>query len=81
MSRLESRNFKVSSRLGLEAMMSRLGRFGPRSSSGTQVQILCEEFDSRLEPIAFDIYIEWLLIRTAQAHLAVSSPFNTSELF
>ena len=37
-----SRNFKVSSRLGLEAMMSRLGleammsrlgRFGPRSSS------------------------------------------------
>ena len=45
MSRLESRNFKVSSRLGLEAMMSRLGleammsrlglgRFGPRSSSG-----------------------------------------------
>ena len=40
-----SRNFKVSSRLGREAMMSRLGleammsrlglgRFGPRSSSG-----------------------------------------------
>ena len=38
-----SRNFKVSSRLGLEAMMSRLGleammsrlgRFGPRSSFG-----------------------------------------------
>ena len=41
-SRLVSRNFKVLSRLGLEAMMSRLdlenmmsrlGRFGPRSSS------------------------------------------------
>ena len=44
MSRLESRNFKLSSCLGFEAMMSRLGleammshlglgRFGPRSSS------------------------------------------------
>ena len=44
-SRLESRNFKVSSRLeammsrlGLEAMMSSLGlgRFGPRYSSGAK---------------------------------------------
>ena len=40
-----SRNFKVSSRLkqqksrlGLEAIMSRLGRFGPRSSSGLRCQ-------------------------------------------
>ena len=38
----------------------------------TQVQILCDGFDSRLESIAFDIYIRWLLIRTTQARLAVS---------
>ena len=37
----------------------------------TQVQILCDGFDSRLESIAFDIYIRWLLIRTTQARLAV----------
>ena len=53
MSRLESRNFKVSSRsrsydvssrLGLEAMMSRLGRFGPRSSSNDyRTRLLIEE--------------------------------------
>ena len=36
---MKSRNFKVSSCLGLEAMMSRLGlgRFGPRSSSAPYV--------------------------------------------
>ena len=52
MSRLVSRNFKVSSCLGLEAMMSRfglevmmyrlgLGRFGPRSSSGLEKRSRC----------------------------------------
>ena len=41
-----------------------------------QVQILCGGFDLRLEPIAFDIYIRWLLIRTAQARLAVSLQYR-----
>ena len=41
MSRLESRNFKVSSSLGLEAMMSRLdlSRFSPRSSSACDIRL------------------------------------------
>ena len=42
----------------------------------TQVQILCDGFDSRLESIAFDIYIGWLLIRTAQARLAISLQYR-----
>ena len=42
----------------------------------TQVQILCDGFDSRLESIAFDIYIRWLLIRTTQARLAVSLQYR-----
>ena len=37
-----------------------------------RLQILRDGFDSRLEPIAFDIITEWLLTRRAQAHFAVS---------
>ena len=35
-------------------------------------QILRDGFDSRLEPIAYDIFTGWLLTRRAQAHFAVS---------
>ena len=43
--------------------------------SGTALkrQILRDEFDLGLEPIAFDIYTGWLLTRRAQAYFAVSS--------
>ena len=37
-----------------------------------RLQILRDGFDSRLEPIAFDIYTGWLLTQKAQAHFAVS---------
>ena len=36
----------------------------------TQVQILWNGFDSRLETIVFDVYTGWLLISTAQVRLA-----------
>ena len=37
-----------------------------------RLRILSDGFDSRLEPIAFDIYTGWLLTRRAQARFAVS---------
>ena len=37
-----------------------------------QVTEVRDGFDSRLEPIAFDILTGWLLTRKAQAHFAVS---------
>ena len=42
------------------------------SGTGRRWQILRDGFDSRLEPIAFDIFNGWLLTRRAQAHFAVS---------
>ena len=42
------------------------------SSTARRSQILRDGFDSRLEPIAFDIYTGWLLTRRAQAHFAIS---------
>ena len=36
------------------------------------LQILRDGFDSRLEPIAFDIFTGWLLTRRAQAYFTVS---------
>ena len=37
-----------------------------------RLQIPSDGFDSRLEPITFDIYTGWLLTRRAQAHCTVS---------
>ena len=42
------------------------------SSTARRRQILRDGFDSRLEPIAMDIFNGWLLTRRAQAHFAVS---------
>ena len=42
------------------------------SDIARKLQILRDGFDSRLEPIAFDIYTGWLLTRRTQAHFAVS---------
>ena len=42
------------------------------SGTARRWQILRDGFDSRLEPIAFDICNGWLLTRRAQAHFAVS---------
>ena len=42
------------------------------SSTVRRLQILHDGYNLRLEPIAFDIYAEWLLTRRAQAHFAVS---------
>ena len=44
----------------------------------TQVQILCDGFDLRLESIAFDIYIRWLLIKndTSSFGSLPSTPLN-----
>ena len=49
-------------------------KFSGWNFSGTarRRQILRDGFDSRLEPIAFDIRNGWLLTRRAQAHFAVS---------
>ena len=56
---------------------TRLGCFSTSAiwPSGTagRLQILCDGFDSRLEPIIFDMYNGWLLTRRAQAHFADSS--------
>ena len=41
------------------------------SGTACTSQVLRDGFDSRLEPIAFDIYIGWLLIGSVQAHFAV----------
>ena len=38
-------------------------------------------FDSRLEPIAFDLLTEWLLTRRAQAHFAVTLIITVEFLF
>ena len=42
-----------------------------------RIRILRDGFDSRLQPIAFDIYTRWLLTRRAQAHFAVSLNYYT----
>ena len=42
------------------------------SGTARRWQILRDGFDSRLEPIAFDICNRWLLTRRAQAHFAIS---------
>ena len=42
------------------------------SGTASRWQVLRDGFDSRLEPIAFDIYTGRLLTRRAQAHFAVS---------
>ena len=44
----------------------------PPSGTARTGQILCDGFDSRLEPIAFDVYNRWMLTQSAQAHFAVS---------
>ena len=42
-------------------------------------EILRTGLDLRLNPIAFDVYAEWLLTRRAQVHFAVS--LNYVEFF
>ena len=42
------------------------------SATARRWQIQRDGFDSRLQPIALDIYTGWLLTRTVQAHFAVS---------
>ena len=43
-----------------------------QSDTAHRLQILSDEFDSRLEPIALDIYTKWLLTQRTQAHFAIS---------
>ena len=59
-----------------------------RSSSGTwpsgttrRLQILCDGFDLRLPPIAFDVFTGWLLTGRAQACFAVQANMNEICLY
>ena len=47
-------------------------RYGPAVPRAGDSWILRDGFDSRLEPIAFDICNGWLLTQRAQGHFAVS---------
>ena len=61
-------------RPSIVSVMDGTGRlwFERHSGSAHRLKILRGEFNSRLKPIAFNIYTRWLLTRRAQAHIAVS---------
>ena len=62
--------FKFNFRLTISKLHSCITCAWPGDT--TKILIFWAGFDSRLEPIAFDLYYGWLLIQKAQAHFAFS---------